>query len=295
MPVLEIGLAAAAVAAAATTSYLVPMIMSCVGGVILAIGTFYAGFKMAERDSEIELVDLKRQQHQRDQQTKQDAHNIVQHTERHVKRIIQQTEKQQQRWEITVDAIHNHLAETSHATADFVNMTETFPEITAHGQASFEHLSSALTAQKNNLEALSQALKSAEQALLNKEAMLSATIDRLRHSEQQFHEDACINLKVIADLQQSLQDHLQTQAVLKHHNHELTQKVMAQEAMIQQFTQSLSSSVDQHAVQDGTLQKISQENQQLRSLVEQLTQTMAQNDEQVSQTMSAQKYNVRLF
>ncbi len=199
MPVLEIGLAAAAAAVGA--SYLLPMIISCIGGVIVAIAAFFAGFRMARRRNETDLSGLKKQQHERDKQTRQEAEDIVMQTDQNVRDILSQTQKQQTRLDQTITSFQEEIDTSTEITERFENVTYDIREVAARGEIKLAEMSTKISGLNTELIHINDLLKIKEQNLDEKDALLKNTIDKLIECEQKASHDASVCIEHIQELQ----------------------------------------------------------------------------------------------
>lgn len=309
MPVIEIGLATAAVAAAGA-SYLIPLVISCIGGAIVATATFFAGFKMARRKNNADLSGLKKQQYERDKQTKQEAENIVVQTEQDVRDILAQTKKQNAALDQTILDFQEEIDASKKVTGSLEKFTHGVRDLTETGKINLTDMCTELERVNTELIRVTDALKIKEQSLDEKDKLLKNTLDKLTHCEKKASHDALISIQNIQKLQIEISHIykefdmirktklLQKEQVdtLMEQNQRLTATINKLEKTILDLSDSLENANIKNDTQCQETQRLLDENKQLALLIEELSHVIESGSvEMKGEPYQSNNASMRLF
>ncbi len=292
MPILEIGLASAAVVAA-TTSYLVPLIISCVTGFVAVVGSFFVGKTMSEqRSAKVtkDLANLRRKQLARDRLTRVEAERMVFHTDESVQHILKQSKKHQQKFDQTITQFNQNLIDTSEATENLERVAESIQGV-AHGSSgTMASISVELDRLKSELYEVNNRLNETQKTLFEKDQLLKTTLDKLTKIEEQMEIDNQTNGFQIIDLssgmielkniltQQYHESSLKDDEIqmLKKQINQLTTTVKTLESTVQDLTTKLADTSDENQTRVRDIRCLLDQNKQLIKTIEQLSTGLKQ-------------------
>lgn len=284
MPVFELSLAA--MGAVATASYWVPLVVTCGAAVMTSIGSFFWGMKLGRRKHHTDLSLLKKQQYERDKQTKIEAEQMVTQTAENVRDILEQSKRQQIQWDETVSSFQQHVDSSHQATDMLQQVTVAIQHHAVTEQQQLLAMCVELERLNKALVCVTLALRQSEQALQEKNEHMAQTLEQLSLTEKKATFDTEKSMQYIQDLHSQLA-HLQAEWSLHHqrqqekrqdieHLHQYNQQCLATikklESVIVHLNAALQNSMMEKQSAHQEIQRLIEENHECMQLIESLTQ-----------------------
>ncbi|MDP3560658.1 MAG: hypothetical protein Q8R83_00560 [Legionellaceae bacterium] len=166
-------------------SYLVPLIISCVGGAVMIIVTALGvrWYYKKEGDKDKELAQSYKEQHNREKATRENISRVVAEAGIDLQTLLSLSNEQQKVFKLAISEFITHIQDSHQTTQKLNQVAESIQVVADKTTNQSELLSTELDIIKSELSNIYQKLKLTEAALSSREKELHETILKLRQAE----------------------------------------------------------------------------------------------------------------
>ena len=289
-----------AAAAAATVSYLIPLIITCISGGVTIIITFFAtrAFYKKKHENDSEMQHLKKQQVERDNAIHDEVSKLALETGIDMQTLLRLSKEQQEELKHTIQEFMRNIDESDAATKSLTLIANNIQDATINASTQNISLNLELDRIKNELLKVYTKLKLTEQNLAQKESELQQTIESIGHlGEQILSSDILEKLSCLGNAENDtkLLDQNDQIILLKAKNSALANTIESLNKTIQALHKKLADCSENERVQIQEIQNLISDNKLLTETIESLTESI-ESQNKISSKVSQHTFGqLRIF
>lgn len=305
MPLILLG--AAAVAA---TTYLVPLIISCVVGAVTVIVTFVGtrAYYANSSEDDVELQDLKEEQAKNDAAIRNEMARIASETGVDIQKLLAMSKNQQAELKKSIHSFMQNIEKNDELKQSFSSIVDSLQETSTDANVQQKNLHAELERMKAELVSVNQKLSETAQDLADKEAKLQQTIRTLADFENKVNGSEILNqlesLQKLGHLNHQQGGVVKPQMdsekdaeilALRTKNSSLSQTVDNLTGVVHNLQTNIKNRTATEQLQIQEIQKLIIENKRMTATIESLTKQIAENNSKASQLTTSAANQLKLF
>lgn len=296
MPIVILG-------AAAITSYLIPLIITCVISGVTIVVTFVTTrfFYKKKHENDGELERLKKEQMERDHAVRDEVSKIARETGIDIQVLLNLSREQQLELKRNIQEFMKNIDESDNATKNLNCLANTIQEATINANLQSIDLNTELEKMKTELINVYSKLSNTEKILANKEAELNQTLEKINtFGDKILNSDILEQLNAMQNIQKefnliypaSFDEEINS---LKSKNINLSNTINTLKKTINQLNTKLETYSENEKRQLTEIQKLINDNKLLTETIEALTNSIDSQNQKTKKPSINTSNNLRMF